>query len=241
MVGAGHPGCVQQVGQHGPTTAGGGFAAPVVVRLPSTLDRRMEIRWEIVKEVFYAIGSVAGVLALARPLAESKFQRDAARVERIKALVSEQDLVDLEQFVYDSRRVEDRRFQPFDQLTHERRTNQDVVRFTGPLAKYLSRELDGLLLAYSRLRDFIQVNEWEPHAYTTDEGHRVYEWRFNKQAFEDEDGIARDYAKHLSDAADQAGEMKKAFQRFQLVAELHLFEALVAGWLLRRRYKRHGL
>jgi hypothetical protein len=201
----------------------------------------MEIRWEVVKEVFYAIGSVAGVIALARPLAESKFQRDATRVERIKALVSEQDLVDLEQFVYDSRRVEDRRFQPFDQLTHERRTNQDVVRFTGPLAKYLSREFDDLLLAYSRLRGFIQVNEWEPHEYAAEDGKRVYEWRFNRQAFEDDDGIARNYAKHLSDAADQAAEMKKAFQRLQLVAELHLFEAPIAGWLLRRRYKHYGL
>lgn len=201
----------------------------------------MEIRWETVKEIFYAIGSVAGVIALARPLAESKFQRDATRVERIKALVSEQDLVDLEQFVYDSRRVEDKRFQPFDQLTHERRTNQDVVRFTGPLAKHLSRELGGLLLAYSRLREFIQVNEWEPHEYASDDGRTGFEWRFNKQAFEDEYGIARNYAKHLADAADQAAEMKKAFQGLQLVAELHLFEAPLAGWLLRHRYKKYGL
>lgn len=201
----------------------------------------MEIRWETVKEVFYAIGSLAGVLALARPLAESKFQRDATRMERIKSLVSEQDLVDLEQFVYDSRRVEARRFEPFDQLKHERRTNQDVVRFTGPLAKHLSRELDGLLFAYSRLREFIQVNEWEPHEYAAEDGKLVFEWRFNKQAFEDDDGVARNYAKHLADAADQAAEMKRAFQRLQLVAELHLFEAPIAGWLLRRRYKQHGL
>jgi hypothetical protein len=37
VVGSGLHGCVQQVGQHGPTTAGGGFAASVAVRLPPTL------------------------------------------------------------------------------------------------------------------------------------------------------------------------------------------------------------
>lgn len=201
----------------------------------------MEIRWEIVKEVFYAVGSVAGVLALARPLAESKFQRDVARTERIKNVVNEQELIDLARFVYDTRRIEDRRFHPFDQLEHERRTNQDVVRFTGPLAKYLTRELDALLSAYAKLREYVQVNEWEPHSYTSDDGKPAYEWRFNKQAFEDSHGIARDYAQHLYEAAEQADEMKKAYQRFQLVAELHLFETPFAAWLLRGRYKHHDL
>lgn len=201
----------------------------------------MEIRWELVKEVFYAIGSVAGVLALARPLAESKFQRDLERAERIKKLLNEQEVIDLARFVYDMRRIEDKRFQPFDQLEHERRTNQEVVRFSGPLAKYFSREVDGLLSAYIKLREYVQVNEWEPHAYPTDDGKRGYEWRFNKQAFEDVNGIARDYAKHLEEAAKQADEMKKAFQRLQLVAELHLLEAPIAGWLLRRKYERYGL
>jgi hypothetical protein len=201
----------------------------------------MNVSWHTVKEVFYAVGSVAGVIALARPLAESKYQRDAERAQRIKSLISEQALIDLAPFIYDSRRVDDSSFAPFDRLAHERRTNQDSVRFTGPLAKHFNRELAELIAAYERLREYVQVNEWEPYAYTLDDGKSGYEWRFNKAAFEDRDGIARDYAKHLYDATEQAEQMKKAFQRFQLVAELHLFETPLAGWLLRRRYKRHGL
>ncbi|MES2564975.1 MAG: hypothetical protein V4637_19960 [Pseudomonadota bacterium] len=201
----------------------------------------MEITWVGIKEVFYAVGSLAGVLALSKPLIESKFQRDAARVEHIKSLLSEQDLIDLSHYVYDSRRIEDSRLRPFDQLEHERRTNQDVVRFTGPLAKYYSRELDELLSAYAKFREYVQVPEWEPHRHVTDDGTSHFEWRFNKAAFEDHQGIARDYAKHLYEATEQAERMKRAFQRFQLVAELHLYEAPLARWLLDRRFTHHKL
>jgi hypothetical protein len=69
--------------------------------------------------------------------------------------------------------------------------------------------------------------------------HRL--WVFNKAAFEGRDGVARDYAKHLDDAAEQALQMRKAFQRFQLVAELHLLEVPFARWLLPRRFAAHHL
>jgi hypothetical protein len=39
-----------------------------------------------------------------------------------------------------------------------------------------------------------------------------------------------DYVKHLDEAAEHAVQIKRAFQRFQLVAEVHLFEVLVAKW-----------
>ena len=170
----------------------------------------MDMTWSSVKEVLFAIGSVAGVLAFLRPLVESKFQRDSIRVERIKSLVNEQ------------------------------RTNQEVVRFSGPLSKTLSCELSAMLASYSKLREFIQVNEWEPINRNID-GTEYHSWIFNKSAFEDRDGIPRDYAQHLDQAAEQAVQMKKAFQRFQLVAELHLFEVPLARWLLPRRFKEQGL
>ena len=77
------------------------------------------------------------------------------------------------------------------------------------------------------------MNKWEP---TRQEIDRVEyrSWVFKKSAFEDSDGMLDEgYTKHLDEAAEQAVQMKRAFQRFQLVAELHLFEAVVAKWLLR--------
>lgn len=192
------------------------------------------------KEPFFAIGAVAGVIAFFRPFLESKLQRDSVRVERIKSLVKEQRLVDLEVRIYQNREVPQESFDPFDQLTHERRTNQEVVRFTGPLAKWLSRELDTLLTHYAQLREYVQVNEWEPRTLKID-GVEYQSWVFNKRAFEDREGIARDYAQHLNEAAEQAVQIKKAFQRFQLVTELHLYEVPLARCLLSSRFKAHGL
>lgn len=201
----------------------------------------MNISWSDIKEVFFAIGSIAGVLALARPVFESKLQRDIERIQHIKSLINEQALVDLEAAVYQARRVPDDQFQPFSQLAYERRTNQDMIRFTGPLAKHLAKELDGLIAAYYGLREYIQVNEWEPRSHIDTDGTKYITWDFNKQAFTNEDGIPQGYAKHLDAAAEKAAEMKCAYQRFQIVSELHLFEAPFASWLLKRRFNAHHL
>ena len=200
----------------------------------------MDITWSNAKEIFFVIGSIAGVIALLRPLVESKFQRDTARVDRIKSLLNEQRLVELEDRIYQSREIPCEDFEPFDQLEHERRTNQEVVRFSGALSNALSRELDAMIASYLRLREFVQVNEWEPRTRNID-GVVYQSWVFNKSAFNDSSGIPRNYAQHLDQAAEQAAQMKKAFQRFQLVAELHLFEAPLARWLLPRQFKKQGL
>ncbi len=200
----------------------------------------MELTWSAVKEVLFAVGSVAGVLALLRTVFEARLQRDTSRVERIKKMVNEQRLVDLEGRIYANREVPADDFEPFDQLAHERRTNQEVVRFTGPTSRALTEQLEVLLASYAKLREYIQVNEWEPRTQTVD-GVEYRSWIFNKGAFEDQSEIARNYAKHLDEAAEQALNMRLAFQRFQLVAELHLLEVPLAKWLLPRRFKTHGL
>jgi hypothetical protein len=200
----------------------------------------MDVSWPTIKEAFFGIGSIAGVIAFFRPLVETKLQRDVIRVERIKSMLNEQRLVDLEAWIYQHREVPCEIFDPFDQLVHERRTNQEVVRFTGPTSKFLSRELDALLASYDNLRAYIQVREWEPKIYEI-EGAERRSWVFNKQAFEDRNGVTSGYVKHLDGAAEQAMHIRRAFQRFQLVAELHLFEVPFARWLLPKRFKTHDL
>lgn len=199
----------------------------------------MNFEWVTLKDVFYTFGSIAGAFAFFRPLVESKMQRDTARVERIKALVNEKHLVDLERRI-NGRQVPIHYFWPFDQIADELRTSQDGVRFSGPCAKYLTQELRSLIEDYQQLRKYIQVPEWE--LQRTAIGDAVHEtWDFNKRAFEDQDGIPRRYADHLYAAEIQAGQMLKAFQRFQIVAELHFFETPLAKWLLRRRFKARAL
>lgn len=86
---------------------------PAVVLDNKNAHSAMDVTWSSVKEVFFAVGSVAGVLALLRPLVEAKLQRDSARVDRIKSLVNEQRLVDLKARIY-QREVPCEDFEPFD-------------------------------------------------------------------------------------------------------------------------------
>lgn len=191
--------------------------------------------WSTLKDIFYTLGSIAGTLALLRPLAESKMQRDVSRIDRIKSLVNEQQLVELENYIT-GREVPRQLFIPFDQIAYEIRTNQDGIRFSGPSAKYLTKELNALIDCYLELRDYIQVPRWEPRSFEAD-GIKYETWNFNKNAFEGENGIPRNYAEHIHAAEIQASEMLKAFQRFQIVSELHLFEIPLARWLLTKRFK----
>lgn len=197
----------------------------------------MDISWPLVKDVFFTIGSLAGVFAFFRPVFEKRHQRDIARAKRVIKLLPEQQVVDLESFLYQFRNVPGWLFQPFDQLSHELRANQDSVRFSGPIRKALHKELLAMLSSYAALRKLVQVPYWEPRAESDNET----SWLFNKEAFNDENGIPREYAEHLDKCADYASEIKRAYQRFQIAADTHFLEAPVARWLLRRRYRAHGV
>lgn len=199
--------------------------------------------WSDIKELLYAIGATAGLIALFRPAIESKFQRDNERSAEVCKLVDELNLVSLASRVDNQRQVPDKEFDPFRILAEDRRHNVESLRFSGPLAKYFLREIDAMIKAYEELRGYIQVDEWEPSSRQQEDGTEYRIWVFNKDAhaFCTEDGVSDHYAKHLTDAAEKADEIRKAFQRLQLVSELHLFEAPLASQLLKRRFKANGL
>lgn len=201
----------------------------------------MDLSWAAIKEIFFAIGSAAGVIALFRPVLDKKHQRDIERAERLLKLLPEQLVVDLEPCLYQTRSVPEAVFHPFDQIGHELRTNQDGVRFSGPIRKELLRELEGVMTGYNSLRELVQVPEWEPRARNESDESCSYHWCFSKEAFKDENGVPRDYANHLDQCVDHAQAIARAYQRFQITVETHLLEVPVARWLLPRRYKAHGV
>jgi hypothetical protein len=132
-------------------------------------------------------------------------------------------------------------FQPFDQLAHEARTNQDGVRFSGPISKHLRRELAAILDAYAKLRLLVQVPEWEPRSRDEEDGTKTYYWDFNKAAFNDERGIPQHYAEHLDQSVDHARSISRAHQRFQITVDTHLLETPLVRWLLPYRYRQNGV
>ena len=199
--------------------------------------------WSDIKEVFYAVGAIAGVIALLRPVIESKFQRDQDRLVSVRKLVDEIGLVNLVNRVDSQRQVPDGEFEPFRVLAHDRRHNLESLRFSGPLAKYLLREIDAIIKAYEDLRGYIQVDEWEPTSRKKEDGTEYTVWVFNKSAgaFRGIDGVPRNYAQHLTEAAAKADEIRKAFQRLQVVGELHFFEVPFAKRILERRFEANNL
>jgi hypothetical protein len=200
----------------------------------------MDVSWSSLKEIFFAIGSLAGVLAFLRPVFDSKFKRDQERAEKIKNLLPEQDVIDLDSHIYQRRLVNKNEFEPFSALQSDLNYNVDAVRFSGPLKKYYKAELVRMLAAYRDLREYVQVPWWKPTKEIRD-GAEEYFWDFDKsQLFEG--GVERqDYAKHLDEAGACAERIKIAFQRFQIVSDMHLLEAPLASLLLRRRFAAHGL
>lgn len=201
----------------------------------------MHISWSAVKEIFFTLGSLAGVLAFFRPVFESKYQKDQERLRRIFDALPEQVVVDLEPNVYQSRMVYSEDFHGFGRLADEVRSNQEGVRFIGPYGARLQSELHSLLAAYKALRDLIQVPWWEPHTDEDSDGTKRSFWSFNKSAFEGYDKRAPDYAKHLDECADRAKAVYKSYQRLQIIGELHLLELPLARLLLKRRFNASGV
>lgn len=186
--------------------------------------------WYELKDVLYTIGSIAGVTALVRPVLEQRMARDQSRIQKVFALLNEQDLLNLEYCVWHSRWIPDSTFAKLASVRYGLADNVDDFRFSGPAAKYLSSALSDVVSSYERLRELVQVPEWEP---VERDGEQY--WSFNKRAFENERGLPEKYAEHLHEAARLAKEIALAFQRFQIVSELHMLEVPIARLLLRRR------
>ncbi|KJV35682.1 hypothetical protein [Luteibacter yeojuensis] len=201
----------------------------------------MNLAWSDIKEVFFTIGSVAGVFAALRPILESRFQRDQERIRRVFEILPEQMIIELESSVYTFRRVSSDDFNRFSGLIEERRANQNGLRFTGPLRERLRQETDSLLHAYKSLRELIQVPWWQPHVSDNDDGTKHYSWDFNRSAFTDFDQLAPPYAKHLDQCGERAETIRTIYQRLQVINELHFLEVPLASYLLKRRFRNNGL
>lgn len=193
--------------------------------------------WEAIKEIFFAVGAVAGFVALSRPLFQDKFNRDREKARALLQRIPEDEVTALESYVWANRCVPDWIFNRFSGIVYEVEKNHECTRFSGPIAKFYQQNLEELTKAYKKLRELVQVNEWEPIFLDDDE--RV--WMFNKRAFENSRGVPEGYDTHLFECGERAESVAKAYQRLQITLDLHFFEFPLASWLLRRRYAANGV
>jgi hypothetical protein len=68
-----------------------------------------------------------------------------------------------------------------------------------------------------------------------------YDWLFNKAAFRDGFKVSDEYVKHLEAATEAAQLVKKRFQRFQALTDLHFYEAIASKLVVARKLRAMGL
>lgn len=190
--------------------------------------------WGTIKNAFYVVGSLAGILAWLRPAIESKHQEDMKRAAAILARFEESAVIDLPSFTYLYRRVPDFCLHPFDAVGHDITENRQGVRFVGPLGKTLRNELEQMIAAYSVYRKHVQVPGWIP---VRDEETQESAWQFDRDAFNDGGRVTDRYVGELDAAAAAADAVVLRFQRFQALTELHFFEAFAPGIFVPRKFK----
>lgn len=188
------------------------------------------------KDAFFIVGSIAGVLAFLRPVVESKHQKDIERLSAILSKFPENQIMALDSCVYNSRRIPESVLRPFDEIEHKHGDGWQELKFVGPLKKILEPEFKCLVAEYREFREYVQVPEWEPR-----EVDGQYDWLFNKQSFREGHAISDKYAEHLQQATDAAIQLRKRFQRIQAVTDLHFFEVLFGRFCAPRLFKSRGL
>ncbi|UOO78141.1 hypothetical protein LVJ85_06695 [Neisseria sp. Dent CA1/247] len=194
---------------------------------------------DIVKNIFYFIGSLAGLFAFFRPVFESKLQQDFQNAKKIIELIEEDRILYLDSSIYLHRRVSSKFFLDMGILGNDIREKKQYTRFSSHIACYFNIELIEIMNEYNHLREYIQVPEWEPRC--DDENPA---WYFNKHAesfYPSGANFPDKYPEHLKEAADVADKIKRRFLRFQALTELHYLEAIFHKWTVAKLYKKYEL
>ncbi|MGP7732865.1 hypothetical protein [Oceanimonas smirnovii] len=188
------------------------------------------------KDIFFMVGSVAGVLAFIRPVVESKHKKDLERLDAILAKFPENQIMALDSWVYSSRRISSSVLMPFDEIEHKYEFGWQEMNFSGPLRRVLEQEIVFMIGEYRKFRGFVQVPEWEPKEVDGE-----YEWIFNKNYFREGYSFSEKYVEHLEQATDVAAQLKKRYQRIQALTDLHLLEAILGRFYVPRLFKTRNL
>ncbi|WP_314368614.1 hypothetical protein [Neisseria cinerea] len=196
---------------------------------------------DIVKNIFYFIGSSAGLFAVLRPVFESKLQQDIQNARKIIERIGENRILYLDSSIYSHRCVSSEFFVAIDILSNDISEKKQCTRFSSHISCYFNTELKEIINEYINLRSYIQVPEWEPR-YNNDNGKSA--WYFNKKAesfYPSGEHFSANYPKHLEETVKIADKMKIRFLRFQALTELHYIETIFHKWTVAKLYKKHNL
>lgn len=190
---------------------------------------------ELIRNIFFFIGSVLGILAFIRTVTESAFDENRRKWEDLQAKLREQDLISLQYQIFMRRRVNDELLDRIDELIHDIDQDAEYLRFGPPFRKLFENYKHKLSESYRCLRGYVQVPYWQIGETVEKDAEYVY-WNFDKSFFYEEVPEGHDtYIDHLNEASDTADEMRHHYRALSVLANLHSFEAPFAHWIVKKR------
>lgn len=192
---------------------------------------------EIVKDIFFFIGSMLGIFAFIRNLIEPAFKTNREKWEKIKKKLQEDDFSDLQYEIYVRRRIQISLLQKIYSFVCDIEKDAEYLRMGPPFRRKFEKHKKNISDLHYNLRDYIQVPYWEPKP-DNEYNELAREWIFNKSYFlyEVDDGH-EEYVTHLEKASDIVDEMRRQYRAISYLANLHIFEALVAKFIIKKRAK----
>ena len=205
---------------------------------------------DLVKDIFFFIGSVLGILAFLHTLIEPAFSDNRQKWEALKERLTEQDLINLQHQVYLNRRISDELLYRVLGVCRDINEDAEYLRFGPPFRGLFEEHKNELSSDCQSLVDHVQVPYWR-HNFFEHRDERRGEWDFDKSYFLDElPTVAkkrnpesprldpyRAYEDHLNEASDAVDRMRMHYRAIGILANLHTFEVLLARRIVKERSK----
>jgi len=176
---------------------------------------------EVLKNVFFFIGSVLGIIAFIKTLIEPMVESNRAKWKETKERITEEDFINLEFDIYQARRIRDETWSVIRGFVNDIEEGAEYLRFNSILKKLYNQSLNNLRTLYWELIEFIQVPYWEPHRDVDEDGNEFRYWRFNRQYFFKTHNDPDAYVDHLDAAAEIAEKMRMEFRKLSILSNLH--------------------
>ena len=190
---------------------------------------------ELIRNIFFFIGSVLGILAFVRTVAEPAFSENRNKWKAVQEQLTEQDLINLQYMVFMSRRIDDELLTRVYIFVRDIEDDAEHLRFGPPFRSLFEKRKRALTNSYRHLREYVQVPYWKRERVAEEDIEYAY-WDLDKSFFYEEVPKGHEtYIDHLNEASDTADEIRRHYRALSVLANLHSFEAPFARWIVKKR------
>jgi len=189
---------------------------------------------QLLKDIFFFLGSVLGIIAFMKTIIEPMVESNKAKWKETKERITEEDFINLEFDIWQARRIRDETWSVLRSFIRDIEEGAEYLRFNSIFKKLYQKSLQNLSTLYWQLTQLIQVPYWEPHIEVDEEGTEFHFRRFNKQFFFKPGYDGEGYVDHLEAAAEIAEKMRIEFRKLSVLSNLHSVQIPFAKRIIAR-------